>query len=62
MLHTANTFTTLKSVKITFSKEKKRMSLETLLREAEMYGLKKKKKTNQNSEEYWLSILMLFHN
>lgn len=45
MLHTANTFTTLKSVKITFSKEKKRMSLETLLREAEMYGLKKKKKT-----------------
>lgn len=52
MLHTANTFTTLKSVKITFSKEKKRMSLETLLREAEMYGLKKKKqktKTQKNT-------------
>lgn len=41
MLHTAKTFTTLKSVKITFLKREEKVIKNSIHREAEMYALQK---------------------
>lgn len=43
MLHTAKTFTTLKSVKITFSKEMEKKTLEIYFTASQMHGLQRKK-------------------
>lgn len=60
MLHTAKTFTTLKSVKITFLKREEKVIKNSIHREAEMYALQKMlKEFYKNTSVYSLMISVI---